>query len=145
VWTGSELFLGGGGSCANGVASAEFENHAYLLNPTTGVWRTASSAPDGFYSSYRYPDSWTGNAVATITPSGRPLLYKPETDLWHLGPPIDAENAIAPNQTPTVFFDNRIVVSGGRLTQNGELCCDPSAAHTRTRSPPGSETVTIPC
>jgi hypothetical protein len=125
VWTGTELFVGGGGSCTNGVAASDFEDSAYLLNPSTGNWRTTSSAPAGFYSSSRYPDLWTGNAVATIAPNGQPLLYDPATDRWYLGPAIDAQYAIAPNQTPMVLFENRLVVSGGKLTANGELCCEP--------------------
>jgi hypothetical protein len=125
VWTGTELFVGGGGSCTDGVAASEFEVSAYLLSPSTGNWSTASSAPAGFYSSYRYPDLWTGNAVATISPNGQPLLYDPATDRWRLGPAIDAQYAIAPNQTPMVLFENRLVVSGGKLTANGELCCEP--------------------
>jgi hypothetical protein len=125
VWTGTELFVGGGGSCTNGVAASDFEDIAYLLSPSTGNWRTTSSAPAGFYSSYRYPDLWTGNAVATITPDGQPLLYDPSTDRWHLGPAIDAEYSIAPNQTPMVLFESAIVVSGGSLAVNGEPCCEP--------------------
>lgn len=123
VWTGTELFVGGGGSCVNGVAAADFENSAYLLDPTTGEWRTASPAPESFYSSYRYPDIWTGSAVATVTPNGQPLLYNPDADVWHLGPAIDANHAFAPNQTPMVLSDNSLVVSSGQLTRNGELCC----------------------
>lgn len=125
VWTGTELFVGGGGSCTDGVAASDYEDSAYLLDPSTGDWRTTSTAPTGFYSSYRYPDLWTGDAVATITPSGEPLLYDPANDRWRLGPAVDAEYAIAPNQTPMVLFSNRLVVSGGRLALNGELCCDP--------------------
>jgi hypothetical protein len=133
VWTGTELFVGGGGSCTNGVAASDFEDSAYLLDPSTGDWRTTPPAPAGFYSSYRYPDLWTGNTVATITPNGQPLLYEPATDRWHLGPAIDAEYAIAPNQTPTVLVENRMVVSGGSLAVNGELCCDPfSGTYTYT-------------
>lgn len=60
------------------------------------------------------------------TPFGRPLLYNPDTDLWHLGPAIDVDNhAIALNQTPVVLFGDDVVVSGGRLAQDGELCCEP--------------------
>jgi hypothetical protein len=125
VWTGTELFVGGGGSCTNGVAASDFENSAYLLDPSTGNWRTTSTAPARFYSSSRYPDLWTGNAVLTITPDGQPLLYDPATDRWYLGRAIDAAYAIAPNQTPMVLFENRLVTSGGKLTANGELCCDP--------------------
>lgn len=124
VWTGTELFVGGGGSCTDGVAATSFENSAYLLNPATGEWRDAPTAPEGFYSSYRYPDTWSGNAIATMTPTGQPLLYNPTTNEWHLGPAITAEKGIAPNQTPIVFLENSIVVSGGRPTLNGEMCCE---------------------
>ena len=125
AWTGSELFIGGGASCDNGVANGGPKNQASLLDPTTGVWRTASPAPVGFYSSYRYADIWTGTSVASITPDGSPLLYNPTTDTWHLGPKINRDHPIAPNQTPTVLLQNSIIVSGGRITQAGELCCDP--------------------
>jgi hypothetical protein len=125
VWTGSELFVGGGGSCDNGVAATDFKDQASLLDPTTGVWRTAPPAPVGFYGSYRYPDIWTGTSIATIAPNGAPLLYNPTTDTWHLGPKINGTHPIAPNQTPIVAINNTIVVSGGRITQAGELCCDP--------------------
>jgi hypothetical protein len=125
VWTGSELFVGGGGSCDNGVAAATSEDHASLLNPNTGQWRDTARAPVGFYSSYRYPDMWTGASVATLAPDGRPLLYNPVTDAWHLGPEINGTHPIAPNQTPIVATNHTIVVSGGRITQAGELCCDP--------------------
>jgi hypothetical protein len=125
VWTGSELFIGGGGSCENGVAATDFENSAHLFNPASGTWRSASPAPTGFYSSYRYPDIWTGSSVATITPDGQPLLYSTETDSWHLGPAIDAQHAIAPNQTPTVLSDNSIVISSGQLARDNEPCCGP--------------------
>lgn len=125
AWTGSELFVGGGASCDNGVVNGDPKSQASLPNPTTGVWRTASRAPAGFYSSYRYPDIWTGTSIATVTPDGSPLLYNPTTDTWHLGPKINGTHAIAPNQTPIVAIKNTIVVSGGRVTQAGELCCDP--------------------
>jgi hypothetical protein len=125
VWTGSELFVGGGGSCDNGVAATDFKDQASLLDPTTGVWRTASPAPVSFYGSYRYSDIWTGASVATLAPDGSPLLYNPTTDAWHLGPKINGTHPIAPNQTPIVVANNTIIVSGGRITQDGELCCDP--------------------
>lgn len=120
VWTGSELFVGGGGgSCAGGAAAEGFEDSAYLLDPATGAWRAAATAPEGFSSSYRYPDIWTGEAVATISPTGRPLLYDPSTDDWDVGPSIDPAQPIAPNQTPVVLVGDHLAVSGGAIAERG--------------------------
>ncbi|HQY15183.1 MAG TPA: hypothetical protein PK020_08440 [Ilumatobacteraceae bacterium] len=120
AWTGSELFIGGGESCDNGVATGDLLNQASLLDPSTGAWRSASPAPVGFYSSYRYPDIWTGTSVATIAPDGSPLLYNPTTDTWHLGPKINGTQPILPNQTPIVDVNGTVVVSGGLISQAGQ-------------------------
>jgi hypothetical protein len=119
VWTGSELFVGGGAPCPDGVATGALLNDAFLLDPATGVWREAASAPIGFYSSYRYPDMWTGTSVALVAPGGAPLLYNPVSNTWHLGPSIDGL-PFAPNQTPVVAIDGQIIVAGGLRSVGGE-------------------------
>ena len=119
AWTGSELFVGGGATCPDGVATGALLNDAFLLDPATGLWREAASAPIGFYSSYRYSGMWTGTSVALIGPDGSPLLYNPVSNTWHLGPPIDGL-PFAPNQTPVVAIDGRIIVAGGLRSIGGE-------------------------
>lgn len=119
VWTGSELFVGGGATCPDGVATGELSDDAFLLNPATGLWRETASAPTGFYSSYRYPDMWTGASVALVASDGAPLLYNPVSNTWHLGPSID-DLTFAPNQTPVVAIDGQIIVAGGLRSVGGE-------------------------
>ena len=119
VWTGSELFVGGGATCPDGVATGALSNDAFLLDPATGLWREAASAPTGFYSPYRYPDMWTGTSVALVAPDGAPLLYNPVSNTWHLGPSID-DLPFAPNQTPVVAIDGQIIVAGGLRSVGGE-------------------------
>lgn len=125
VWTGSELFFGGGTICQNGVANGETRTNVNLLNPVTGEWRTATSAPVGFYGSWRYADTWTGRSVVALTQDSSLILYNPSTDRWHLSPRIDeTQAALAPNNTPFAVIDNTVVIANGGLVTAGGSCCD---------------------
>lgn len=125
VWTGSELFFGGGAICENGVANGDPRTNVDLLNPVTGEWRTATPAPTGFYGTWRYPDTWTGRSVATLTLDSSILLYNPTIDSWHVSPRIDeAHAALAGNNTPLVAIERTVVVANGGLVTPGGLCCD---------------------
>ncbi len=78
VWTGTELFFGGGTICENGAANGDPRTDAHLLNPATGQWRTATDAPIGFYGANGYRDVWTGQAVAALSRVNSVLLYNPD-------------------------------------------------------------------
>lgn len=127
VWTGTELLLGGGGSCADGVASPTSSNAVDLYDPATGTWRSGTAAPDGFRAGYRFPDTWTGTSVVAFTESGALLLYNPTTDAWHRGPALNPPAPIAPFETPQALVGRSLVIAGGRITSGGEPCCDPFA------------------
>lgn len=127
VWTGSELFFGGGAICENGIANGDPRTNADLLDPVTGTWRTATPAPTGFYGSWRYSDTWTGRAVAALTQDSSIILYNPSTDSWHLSPRIDETHAaMALNDTPILAINNTVVIANGGLptTDGSYLCCD---------------------
>ena len=64
VWTGSELFIGGGDACDNGVATGELINRVSLLNPNTGArtCRSGAIVESSAWSSVSEPPS------ATISP-----------------------------------------------------------------------------
>ena len=132
TWTGSELFIGGGVTCTNGVADPTLLPSAHLLNPDTGKWRTAALAPAGYYSSYRYSDGWTGASITALDPNGAPLLYNPTTDSWHQGPPLDPARPVGLNQTPVAVTPRSILISG-QLTASWVMRRWPRAVGGRCR------------
>jgi hypothetical protein len=131
VWTGSELFVGGGRVCPQfDVPSGT----ADLLDLATGQWRHAPDAPIGFESSMRYAELWTGKSVATINSDGTPLLFNPATNQWHFGSPLRAESDL--DDTPFVWVGDSIVVwSGGVVV--GPVCCEPLSGGVAYTPPPG--------
>jgi hypothetical protein len=76
VWTGSEIFVWGGhdGYSQETPGVARFHQDAYLFDPATGVWRTASAPPDGLCPLTEATATWIGDAVllrgaALVTPN----------------------------------------------------------------------------
>lgn len=140
VWTGTELFFGGGAICEDGVANGEPRTDAHLLDPVTGQWRTAADAPVGFYGAGRYRDNWTGQSVAALTQVNSIVLYNPATDSWHTSPTIQQTRIIngATLSTPVVTFRGDIIITDGGLTGVGEEdCCDQITTTFRYTPPDG--------
>jgi len=132
VWTGSELFVGGGRVCPQFAVPS---TTADLLNLATGQWRRAPDAPIGFESSMRYADLWTGTAVATINSDGTPLLFDPATNQWHVGIP-SVNGGLSSESTPLAWAGGSIVVwSGDRGESKG--CCNPITGGEAYTPPPG--------
>ena len=129
VWTGSELFVGGGMNCGNHQPSVAGD----LLDPTTGAWRRATDAPMGFEAAGRYGDLWTGNSVATITGNGTPLLYNPVADAWHAGSPPYRDTQFG--EQPSAWVVDSIVLFGVAVS-DGPKCCD-FLGGVSYRPPPG--------
>ena len=94
VWTGTELFFGGGAICEIGLADGDPRADAHLLDPVTGLWRKATDAPEEFYGANRYRDNWTGQSVVALTSRNSILLYNPVTDSWHTSPTIQQTRII---------------------------------------------------
>jgi hypothetical protein len=132
VWTGTELFVGGGRPCVN---TAEPSATAYLFDPVTGQWRQAPDAPIGFEASMRYADLWTGKSVATVNRDGTPLLFDPVANQWHLG--VTSPNGgLSSESTPLAWVAGSIVVwSGDRGDSKG--CCNPIKGGEAYVPPPG--------
>lgn len=125
AWTGTELFIGGASYCRDALASEKpYAVKAALLDLATSTWRPTSAPPMEFYGSYRSPDPWTGTAVGTIAPTGEPLLYRPDTDTWHVGPALPLADQFAVNHTPIVALGGALIISGGALAPGGGLCCE---------------------
>ena len=127
VWTGTEVFFGGGTICEDGVGNGDPRTDAHLLNPATGKWRTATDAPIGFYGADRYRDVWTGQSVAALSRVNSVLLYNPTTDTWHVTPTITQTRIIngEVGTTPVVALDHSIIITDGGLTGLGtDTCCD---------------------
>ncbi|MEO8695966.1 MAG: hypothetical protein ABI658_20765 [Acidimicrobiales bacterium] len=132
VWTGSELFVGGGRLCSQLIDSSA---SADLLDLATGQWRHAPDAPIGFETSLRYADLWTGRSVATINRDGTPLLFNPATNQWHAGIP-SANGGLSSESTPLAWAGGSIVVwSGDRGDSKG--CCNPITGGEAYTPPPG--------
>jgi hypothetical protein len=132
VWTGTELFVGGGEICSQ---LDQTSASADLLDPATGQWRHAPDAPIGFEASFRYADLWTGKSVATINRDGAPLLFDPGANQWHLG--VTSPNgAMSSESTPLAWVAGSIVVwSGDRGDSKG--CCNPIKGGEAYVPPPG--------
>jgi hypothetical protein len=131
VWTGTELFVGGGRMCDD---AREPSRSADLLDPVTGVWRHASEAPIGFEDSGRYEDIWTGRSVATVNQHGAPVLFNPATNAWHVGATSRAESSIG--DTPFVWVGDSIMIWSGGVT-NGPTCCEVVEGGVAYTPPPG--------
>jgi hypothetical protein len=120
VWTGTELFVGGGGRCVDGVAETDPPGDAHLLDINSGVWRSAVSAPVTFYSPFRYADTWTGTSVAVLAPDGTILLYNPAKDLWHQSSVLAGHEGLGQTMTPIAAFGDSIIVADGARI---DPCC----------------------
>lgn len=119
VWTGAELFVGGGRVCGT---SGEPSRRARLLEPAAGTWRAAPDAPLPIAGNDRYEEIWTGAAVLTLTGDQTPVLFNPASGQWHVGTrsTIDARRT----ETPWVWDGAELLVwSGGGAVGSG--CCDP--------------------
>jgi hypothetical protein len=119
VWTGSELFVGGGHVCTDTKPDGHTSwNTADLLDITTGTWRPASDAPAGISSSLAYAGLWTGHSVVTLEQHGAPLLYNPTFDAWHIGPaPLTDNHLLDVEDTQLVWSGDAVVVSGGTVAE----------------------------
>jgi hypothetical protein len=132
AWTGSELFVGGGTSCAPLGARA---SAADLLDPSTGRWRSVAEAPVPFRGSHRYGDLWTGSSVATINSDGTPLFFDPIRNKWHVGV-RSVNGGLSFDSAPFVWAGGSIVVwSGDRGEDYG--CCNPIRGGEAYVPPPG--------
>jgi hypothetical protein len=120
VWTGHELFVGGGPSCPGGGALV---SSASLLDPASGAWRPAADAPIPFEGNYRYGEVWTGSSVLTINRDGTPVAYSPSSDTWHVGPrhPLDRTHH---DEAPWAWLDGRAFIFSGGLGNDQGGCCD---------------------
>jgi hypothetical protein len=131
VWTGVELFVGGGVGCA---PLGERLATGALLDPATNAWRAAPDAPMPFIGSHRYGELWTGTSVATMGRDGTPVLFDPARNEWHLGVP--SVNGDVSSDTPFVWVHGSIVVwSGDRGENRG--CCRPIEGGEAYIPPPG--------
>jgi hypothetical protein len=133
VWTGAEVFVGGGGrACPPSEGSSA---KADLLDVATGTWRAAPDAPFGFDASWRYGDVWTGTSVATINRDGTPLFFDPARNAWHVGVP-SVHGGLSFDSVPIVWAGGSIVVwSGDRGDDVG--CCNPIRGGEAYVPPPG--------
>lgn len=120
VWTGTELFVGGGATCANGVASHTSSRDGALLDLDTLTWRPTAEAPASIYASWRFPDVWTGTSVAALSETGAPIFYSPTTDRWHLGLAPDAAFVLGFTTTPVVALDGSIVLAGAGIRDSNQ-------------------------
>jgi hypothetical protein len=108
VWTGSELFVWGGGH--PGTPGPE-RGAAY--DPKTDSWRRIADAPHGLNLA---SGMWTGREVLVFgsllngkhradTPTSVGAAYDPRSDKWRELPP----SALSPQATSAVWVGNRLV------------------------------------
>ena len=125
VSTGSEVFVGGGvecGAAGRGPAAPAGRPEALLLDPATGAWRPTTPAPVPFRGDDRYAEVWSGRFAVGRATDGRPVLYDPSADRWHVAPatPLGA----AYGEVPWVWHDGALILTSGG-TSDGGGCCRP--------------------
>ena len=117
--TGAEVFIVGG-QCGGDVVGRK----AFLLNPSTGVWRPVASVPDGVRGDDRYAEVWTGSSVVLFDDVGAPVFYSPSSDTWRTGPASPVGRRLS--EAPWTWVAGGLVVFSGSPMSDDGGCCDPS-------------------
>lgn len=115
---GDELFAAGGFACGEETPNSE----AYVLDPATGSWRNAASAPAGVHGNDRYAEPSNGRQVFTIDGTGSPAVYDSVLDQWNEGPAHPVGSPVT--ETPWSWVADVVIVFSGGLSGSDGGCCD---------------------
>lgn len=143
VWTGSKLFIGGGGSKYTGPRLSD----ATLVDLATETWTYVPPAPIAFQGNGRDGEIWTGDQVLTLDGEGtRPLAFNPTTTTWEVGPPAPSGSRRVETGWPWISSLRSVVVwGGGTTTGDGTRitgCCTP-VGDGQTYTPKAAESAVV--
>jgi hypothetical protein len=116
---GDEVLVAGGFECGDVTARSD----SLLLDPSTGEWRPAASAPSALHGSDRYGEPSNGRVVFAIDQTGSPAVYDGVTDRWHRGPAHPLGDRYT--ETPWAWVNGRLLAFSGGLTNGEGGCCEP--------------------